>query len=97
MPARVASITALPLRLPAVHAGDERALAHAIAVADLRVRAHLLECDLLRRIADIEQQPQPLFGQRSVAIERLHQIGGFADVAEQNPADQPPSRMMSFL
>ena len=89
MPARVASITACVLRLPAATQAPIARLGDAVAVAHLHVGRHLVERDLLARRAEIEQQREPLVRQRRVAIEALHQVGGLADVAHEDAADQP--------
>ena len=65
------------------------ALADAVAVADLRVVGQLGGAHLGRRPAEVEQQLDPLLGQRQPAVEGLHQERDLADVADQGGADQP--------
>ena len=59
--------------LAVAHAGDQRALADAVAVAHLRVVGQLGHADLDVGGADVEHQRHPFVRQRQPAVERLHQ------------------------
>ena len=88
MPARVAFMTPGALRTPPATQAAMARLGDAVAVAHLHRGRHLVDGDLLAGSAEIEQQRQPLVGQRRVAVEALHEIGGLADIAHQDAADQ---------
>ena len=89
----------LPARVFVHHAGDASCCRRctqrparpcdAVAVADLRVVGQSRPTpDLVAGPAEVEQQLDPLLGQRQPAVERLGQERDLADVAEQRGADQ---------
>src|SRR5580704_10874979 len=59
-------------------AGTDRAFGDAVAVANLSLGRHLVECDLLAWRPEIEHERQALFGERRIAIEGLHEVSGLA-------------------
>nr|BFE75724.1 hypothetical protein GCM10020092_090250 [Actinoplanes digitatis] len=75
---------------PGLYGIDDGLLGDAVAVADLCRVGQLRRGGLGVRRAEVEEQPDPLLRQRGAAVERLDEVAGLADVAEQRCADQPP-------
>ena len=99
MPARVASMTAFMLRLPPATHLPDRALADAVAVADLRVVGHLQHRGLFVLAPPRSKSSEARSSGRGVAaVERLHQRRRpcWYRRAGSRP-DRMPSRMISFL
>ncbi len=89
MPARVAAITALPLRLPSA---TQAPIAPLVTPLQLQIcvsggiSSSVTFCDGVPRS---NSRPSRSSGSGESLVEGLHQEGGLADVAHQDAADQP--------
>ena len=97
MPARVAFITALAVRLPAATQAPMRALVTPLQLQTWAVRRHFVEGDLLRRRAEVEQQRQPLVRQRLSRSKACIRKAALLMSPIRMPPTRRPSRTISFL
>ena len=88
MPAFVAAMTPRRSRRPEATQAPIAPLLTPLQLQTCISRGHFGERHGLGRRPDVEQQSQPLLGQRSLAVEGLHQIGGFRDLAHQDAPDE---------
>ena len=89
MPARVASITAGALRLPAATQAPIAALVTPLQLHTCISAGISSSVIFWPGRAEVEQQRQPLVRQPRVAIEALHQVGALLMSPMQDAADEP--------